>query len=191
MRRSLLAIISALVGVMLIALATFYVVAPRIDWGAEQQPGAVENAVASRILARWIARGAPAVTNPISATTDNLSSGRDEYNEHCAICHGLDGSGRDQLQADFLPRVPGLTGDVQDLSDGELYFVISHGIRNTAMPSFAARHSRDEIWKTILWVRHFAHLTPEERKRIAQQTSDREQGHEKIMRQGPNSATPK
>lgn len=191
MRRSLLAMLAALVGVTLIGMAALYIVASRINWGAEQQPGAVENMVATRILARWIALTAPSARNPISATTGNLDSGRDEYKEHCAACHGLDGSGRDQFEADFLTRVPRLTGDVQDLSDGELYFVISRGIRNTAMPGFGARHSHDEIWKTIPWVRHLARLTPEERKQITQETSDRELSHEKIMRQGRNSTTGK
>jgi mono/diheme cytochrome c family protein len=123
---------------------------PWVDWGAAQQPGAIENTLASKTIARWIAHNAPATMNPMPPTADNLESGRDEYNEHCAACHGLDGSGRDQFEADFFPRVPRLTGNARNLSDAEFYFVISHGIRNTAMPSFGSHHSPEEIWKTFL-----------------------------------------
>jgi mono/diheme cytochrome c family protein len=135
--------------------------------GAAQQPGSIERALAPRIIARWIAHGAPAAANPIPPTPENLEFGRDEYNEHCAACHGLDGSGRNRFEGDFLAQIPRLTGDVQELSDAELYFVIFNGIRNTAMPGFGARHNTEEIWRTILWVRHLAQLKPEERKEIA------------------------
>jgi mono/diheme cytochrome c family protein len=117
-------------------------------------------------------------------TAENLESGRHEYNEHCAPCHGLDGSGRNQFEADFLPQIPRLTGDVQSLSDGELYFVITSGVRNTAMPGFGARHNAEEIWRIILWVRHLAHLKPEERADIGREITNKERGHEEIMRQG-------
>jgi hypothetical protein len=96
----------------------------------------------------------------------------------------LGGSGRGQFEADFLPQIPRLTADVQSLADGQLYFVITTGIRNTAMPSFGAHHNAEEIWRTILWVRHLAHLKPEERTEIGRETTNKERGHEEIMRQG-------
>lgn len=36
----------------------------------------------------------------------------------------------------------------------------------------------------ILWVRHLAHLIPEERKKIADETSYQEHVHEEIMERG-------
>lgn len=131
MRYFLLGILSAVLAALVGVIALF-IVAPRVDWGAAQEPGAMENTLATTIISRWIAHGASAATTPMLPTADSLESGREEYNEHCAACHGLDGSGRDQFEADFLSRVPRLTGDAQNLTDGELYFVISRGIRNTA-----------------------------------------------------------
>lgn len=184
MRQFLLGIFSAVVGALLVGVVAFFIIAPRVDWGAAQQPGVIEKTLAPTLIARWIAHNAPAGANPISPTAQNLESGRDEYNEHCAACHGLDGRGGDQFEADFLPRIPRLTSDVQELSDGELYFVISHGIRNTAMPSFGSHHSPGEIWKITLWVRHLAHLTAEERQKIGEERSDQKRGHEEIMKRG-------
>jgi hypothetical protein len=69
---------------------------------------------------------------------------------------------------------------VQDLSDGELYFVVSNGIRNSNAP-LRARHNAKEIWRTILWVRHSAQLKAEERKEMGRETSDQEHLHEETM----------
>jgi mono/diheme cytochrome c family protein len=52
------------------------------------------------------------------------------------------------------------------LSDGALYFIVSNGIRMSGMPGFGTKHSSDELWKIILWVRHFPELTPQDRARI-------------------------
>jgi mono/diheme cytochrome c family protein len=188
MRPFLLGVLSALLVAVLVGAIAWLIVSPRVDWGATRRPGPIENALAQRVIARWIAHSAPAVADPILPTPENLESGREEYKEHCAPCHGLDGSGHDQFEADFLPRIPRLTGKVQELSDAELYFVISNGIRNTAMPGFQAHHSPDEIWKTILWLRHLAHLTPEERMKIMRETSDQERGHEETMTRGRANA---
>jgi mono/diheme cytochrome c family protein len=38
-------------------------------------------------------------------------TGQEDYNEHCAGCHGIDGSGKNRLEADFYPPVPSLAGD--------------------------------------------------------------------------------
>ncbi len=106
---------------------------------------------------------------------------RTEYEAHCAICHGLDGSGRNQLEADFAPPVAKLTGGVQQLSDAEMYFIIAKGIRNTAMPSFGKNHSPDDMWRAVLWVRHLAHLTPPERAAIETQMKAKISQHESTM----------
>jgi len=137
MRYFLLRILFTLLGVVLGVMA-FFIVAPRVDWAAAQRPGGIEETVAASIISRWVAHGARGAADPITPTLKNLDSERDEYNEHCAPCHALDGSGHDQFEADFLPRVPPLTGHVQDLSDSELYSVVAHGIRNTAMPTFGS-----------------------------------------------------
>ena len=52
------------------------------------------------------------------------------------------------------------------------------------MPAFAAHNSPDEIWRTILWVRHLPELSSAERKEIEEETSDQEQHHQEVMKQG-------
>ncbi len=165
-------------------LATVTQIAPRMDWSATAKPGAIETRLANEVRERWIGLHAPNQRNPIEATPANLESGRREYDEHCAACHGRDGEGRNNFQADFYPPIPRLIGDTQEMSDAEIYFVIANGVALSAMPAFGRRHEPTEIWKMVLWVRHLPHLTEEERKGIVRERSQKERLHREVMIQG-------
>jgi len=165
----------------LIGAIVWIAVLPRLDLSARKPPGAIEQALARNVLGRWVRRNADSSTNPLSPTRETLKAARTEYEEHCAACHGLDGSGHDSFEADFYPPVAKLTGSVQELSDAEIYFIVAHGIRNTAMPAFGKAHSRDDMWRSVLWVRHLANLTPGEKAALAQQVHDATAQHEKMM----------
>lgn len=58
--------------------------------------------------------------NSLSPAPENLKTTRTEYEEHRAVCHGLDGSGRNRFEAEICPPVAKLTGGVQKLSDAEI-----------------------------------------------------------------------
>jgi cytochrome c5 len=162
-------------------------VLPRLDWGASRPPGTIEDTLARNVLGRWVHRNADSSLNPFSPTLENLKAARTEYEEHCVACHALDGSGRNRFEADFSPPVPKLTGGVQKLSDSELYFIVAHGIRNTAMPAFGKAHSPDDMWLAVLWVRHLAHLAPEEQRAIESRMYQSAHQHEETMEHGQSS----
>jgi len=72
---------------------------------------------------------------------------------------------------------------------------MANGVALSAMPAFGERHRPDEIWKLVIWVRHLAALTPDERKKIERETSDQERNreemmnsHEEMMRRVPGMA---
>ena len=142
------------------------VVLPRMNWSAIGEPSEAEEKATDYVLGGWLTRSAGNEHNPVPETPDNLELGRTAYDGHCSGCHGLDGSGHNRLGADFYPSIPKLTGDTQDMSDGQLYFIVRKGIRYTAMPAFEKGHQPKELWEIILWVRHLAHLTPKEKAEI-------------------------
>ena len=186
--RLLAYIIFALMALVTFALSTIFLLMPRMNWSATVKPSTLENRIASTVRKRWIAIHRPDQRNPLALTPDNLLSGREDYAEHCSVCHGIDGSGKNRLEAEFYPRVPRLTGDIQHLSDAEIYFVIANGVALSAMPAFGERHRPEEIWKLVMWVRHLAALTPDERKNIEREASDQERRHEQMMRRVPGMA---
>jgi hypothetical protein len=51
--------------------------------------------------------------------------------------------------------------DTQRLTDGELYYIIQHGIRMTGMPAWGREgdeHDEDS-WKLVYFIRHLSELT--------------------------------
>lgn len=189
MRDFIAGIVTAIIGACVIGVIIWNAVLPQLDWGASRPPGAIEETLAQNVLGRWVHRNADSSANPFSPTPENLKAARTEYEEHCAACHALDGSARNRFEADFSPPVAKLTGGVQKLSDSELYFIVAHGIRNTAMPAFGKAHSPDDIWRSVLWVRHLANLTPSEKADIEQQVQHSTKKHEETMQHGMGSVS--
>ncbi len=146
----------------------FFVVMPRLSWTADAVPGPIESWAAHYVKSRWVRSNAPEEANPFKPTPANLAVGKQMYDKNCAYCHGIDGSGSNEFSANLYPPPARLIGGTQRMTDAEIYFVIAEGVRNTPMPSFKAHHSSADIWKTVLWVRHLAHLTPKEEAAIEQ-----------------------
>jgi mono/diheme cytochrome c family protein len=164
--RSIRFLIAAVIGAVVAALVLLFLVMPRMQWNATSHPSAGEAWAARYVLGKWVRSNASSEGNPIPPTANNLKDGEHEYDDHCAVCHGLDGNAENRMGGDFYPPIPRLSRGAMFLSDGQLYFVVSNGIRMTAMPGFGTRHSSDELWKIILWVRHFPNLSAQERAAI-------------------------
>jgi hypothetical protein len=55
----------------------------------------------------------------------------------------------------------------QNLSDGELFYIIQNGIRFTGMPAWGdSDHDVEDSWKLVHFIRHLPDVTLEERKRM-------------------------
>jgi mono/diheme cytochrome c family protein len=73
------------------------------------------------------------------------------------------------------PSAPSLDEpDIQQLSDGQMFWIIQNGVRWSGMPAFGMTCKDDEIWKIVSFVRHLPQLTPEEKGKLTPET---EQGH--------------
>jgi mono/diheme cytochrome c family protein len=67
----------------------------------------------------------------------------------------------------LYPRAPDMRlPATQNLSDGELYYIIRNGVPLTGMPAWGEPHldQDDESWQLVLFIRDLSHLTPEEIK---------------------------
>lgn len=169
-------LIAAVIGVVVASVVLLFLLMPRMQWSATTRPSAAEGRAARYVLRKWVGTNASSAHNPIPSTAESVGEGEHEYDEHCAVCHGVDGSAENRVGGDFYPPIPRRSKGVTFLSDGQFYFIVSNGIRMTAMPGFGTRHSSDELWKIILWVRHFPTLTPQERAAIRARTKEKEGG---------------
>lgn len=181
MRRVMTVIVLSVLALAALAWGAIFLVMPRLDWGATAQPGSGSQ-IARMVISRWVRRSAGMEPNPMQPSPENLKLAQADYGEHCAVCHGLDGGGHNRLEANFYPRIPKLTGGIQDWTDGEIYFAIAKGVRHSGMPGFEGEHESEEIWCIVLWVRHLAHLTPAEKASIEAEINESSEEHEESMR---------
>ena len=92
--------------------------------------------------------------NPLPANYGNLTEGRARYEQYCALCHGLEGKGTTLLGHSLYPPAADLTlPQVSKYTDGQLYWIISEGIRFSGMPATHAYSTEEQIWRLVLDLR--------------------------------------
>ena len=137
----------------------------RRGYSARDQPSAMEEAVARRLRQLATPPGARSRSNPVLGTAEVLAAARAHFADHCAVCHANDGSGDTPVGRGLYPRAPDMRKrETQDLSDGELFYVIRNGIRFTGMPAWgpAAEEDDRDSWPLVHLLRHLPRLTPDE-----------------------------
>ena len=148
-----------------VAAGGFVAAAGLLDFSASTPPSRVEESLARFTLDRSIARHAPRRSNPFGASKEDAAAGLVLYRAHCVSCHGAPGVDPSEAGASLNPPAPGLTlPRVQARPDGQLYWIVSHGIRMTGMPSFSASRSEREIWELVSAVRRLPRLSEEDRR---------------------------
>jgi mono/diheme cytochrome c family protein len=144
------------------------------DYGvsARGDAGRVERTVA-RVARRYAIRvSASPRQNPVPPSADNLAEGRAHFADHCASCHGNDGSGNTEMGRGLYPKAPDMRLDAtQQLQDGELFEIIDKGVRFTGMPAWGngSAASDASTWQLVLFIRHLPQLTPAEVAAMAAQ----------------------
>lgn len=103
--------------------------------------------------------------SPTGFSVTTIAAGSELFPQHCAVCHGEDGSG-DGPAAKSLPIPPAdlTAAHLWMHEDGELFWWLSHGIAgpdgHTVMPGFAGVLSDDQRWDLIDYIRaHNAGVT--------------------------------
>jgi mono/diheme cytochrome c family protein len=132
---------------------------------AKEQPGRIEEFVAGRARNMAIARRAKSLTNPVEYSGEIIADGRAHFADHCASCHANDGSGDTPIGRGMWPKPPDMRLDrTQNLSDGELFWIIENGIRFTGMPAWSTGTKEGETasWHLVHFIRRLPKLTPEE-----------------------------
>ncbi len=165
--------------IVLLTLGGVVVVAALSGWlllkqglSAREKPSRLEARMAR--IARRIATpaGARLMENPYTPTQESISEAMKHFVEHCAACHALDGSGDTVFGRNMYPRTPDLRSqESQSLTDGELYYIISNGVRFTGMPAFAGEESAEEIWELVPFLRRLPHLSEEELEEMQSRTT--------------------
>jgi mono/diheme cytochrome c family protein len=97
-----------------------------------------------------------------------VTAGLEHFADHCAVCHANDGSGATEMGKGLWPKAPDMRGEqTQRLTDGELFYIIEHGVRFTGMPGWSTGASGEEsTWQLVHFIRELPHLTAEQLARM-------------------------
>jgi mono/diheme cytochrome c family protein len=139
----------------------------RRGFSARAQPSALEAALAHTMRDLSIPRSAKEAKNPWAekASPEILEAAKAHWADHCATCHANDGSGKTEIGPNLYPKAPDMRlAATQNLTDGELYYVIRNGVRLTGMPAWGDPDllQDDESWQLVLFIRHLPQITDEE-----------------------------
>ncbi len=142
-------------------------------FSARDRPSALEQWMARRARSMAAPTGARQRVNPIPNSAAVLAEARAHWADHCAGCHGNNGSGDTEMGKQMYPPAPDMRQtDTQQMTDGELFFIIQNGIRMTGMPAWGGSGHQDQSngeqasWKLVCFIRHLPQLTAEEEREM-------------------------
>jgi len=171
---------------------------------AKATPTKLEAFVARNARHLAIDRNARLTQNPVLDSAEIQREARLHFADHCAICHGNDGSGDAPIGSGLYPKPPDLRKPAtQELSDGELFWIVENGVRFTGMPAFSSDTDHDhagenhgggqDSWKLVHFIRHLPHLTVAERLEMEHYNpkGPEDRAEEQEEDQFLNEATPK
>jgi mono/diheme cytochrome c family protein len=150
---------AALVGLVAVAVAVWF-------WtqgiSAKSPPGPLETSAARAARQAMIPVTARDRVNPGPATAETLRSGLEHWADHCTVCHANNGSGETEMGQGLYPRPPDMRQPLtQELTDGELFYIIENGVKLTGMPAWGAGTPDGEAasWHLVQFIRSLPTLS--------------------------------
>jgi mono/diheme cytochrome c family protein len=188
------AVLWVLLGVVVAAIAYGFLLMRR-GISARKEPSAMETTVARALRHMAIPKIDREEENPWATvvTPEILKDAREHFADHCSQCHANDGSGKTEMGQYLYPRAPDMRlPATQNLSDGELYYIIRNGVPLTGMPAWGEPNTiqDDDSWQLVLFIRHLPKLTAEEIKDMEHYNpvGEMEREDEKEHEQAPSGA---
>ena len=116
--------------VTLLAAATYGSLLIRRDLSARERPSVIEALIAAKARSLALPSSYRNLADPAQASPESIRAGMEHFADHCATCHGNDGSGDTLFGNGLYQKPPDMRkAETQGKSDGELYYIIENGVR--------------------------------------------------------------
>ena len=89
---------------------------------------------------------------PDLADPRRVHRGAAHYREHCVQCHGAPGVAPEALALGMTPAPANLVGTARSWKPAEVFWVVKHGVKMSAMSAWQYRLSDSQIWDTVAFV---------------------------------------
>jgi cytochrome c553 len=96
-----------------------------------------------------------------------LVSAAGHFAAACALCHGAPGEQASPVMRASTPPAPDLAATAPTWSDAELFWIIKHGVKFTAMPAWPSLERDDEIRRMAAFERRLPELSPDDYRELA------------------------
>ena len=103
---------------------------------------------------------------------DMVKLGAVHFERACRTCHGAPGKRPNPITQQTLPPAPNLTELVDKWRDRELFWIVKHGLKYTAMPGWTAQNRDDEVWSVIAFSRQLPKLDSGAYRQLAGDASE-------------------
>ncbi len=121
------------------------------DLSSDAEPTSLEAVVASGLLTAKLRLSDHQRKSPVSGSSSDVDRGKQIYQEQCSFCHG-EPSGKPAMLANaFSPRPPQFLKSPPKRATWMNAYLIRHGIRWTAMPSFE-HLSEADAWCVAMYL---------------------------------------
>jgi mono/diheme cytochrome c family protein len=101
-------------------------------------------------------------TNPLSSSAGAIKAGKELFLKTaqpvaCVMCHGEQGDGKGLMGAALVPSPRNFTCGLmmQEIPDGQLFWIIKNGSPGTGMMAFGGLPD-DHVWQLIHYIRSLA-----------------------------------
>ena len=92
------------------------------------------------------------------SSASRVRLGAQQFDMECANCHGRPGYGQSVIALSMSPRPQYLPKVVGQFTDPELFRIVQHGVKYSAMPSWPAAAREDEVWSLVAFVRQLSKM---------------------------------
>jgi cytochrome c553 len=82
-----------------------------------------------------------------------VMKGATYYATTCAHCHGAPQLGQNPIALSMRPQPQYLPTEARRFSPAELFYIVKHGVKYSAMPAWAAQTRADEVWPVVAFLR--------------------------------------
>ena len=132
---------------------------------ARPAPGALETRLARAVRRLAVPRDMRGRTNPFASDAEATTQGRNHYARHCPRATRTTAAATRRWVRGCFRESPDMRqASTQDLSDGELFYIIEHGVRFTGMAAWGdgSQTGEDLGWKLVGFIRQLPKLTAED-----------------------------
>jgi hypothetical protein len=138
---------------LVLILAAAFVYFGIYNIAADAPHTSVVHSLIESLRDRSIAVRARGITPPADLNSpQRVAAGAGLYGEMCSSCHLGPGVERSELSQGLYPQAPDLA-KAQELSAGEQFWIIKHGVKLSAMPAWGKTHPDPLIWDMVSFVR--------------------------------------